>query len=417
MPENRNPKQRQTITELEAELARLRSENDRLQLEVDSLLRSLARTREAEATLRLSEEKFRLLFENAYDEVIHLDKYGTVIDVNESVEKLFGFRREEVIGRNLADFPVFNPGTKQTMLRMFQSTLASSERQFTEVEVRHKDGHPVVVEPNGSLIKKDGQVEGILVFLKDVTERRNWKEKLEALYSQERQLRQQLEAEVQLRADFSRMLAHELKTPLTAILSSTDSLISELAPGRMLELARNVSRSAVNLSERVNDLLDLARDEIGALELDPESIDVLPTLRQSVENVQVMAETQGQSIRTDLPVKLPLVRADINRVNQILSNLLDNALKYAPRGGDIVLSAETTGNAVVIQIHDSGPGLSLQEQSRVFEPYERISSDNGRLSGLGLGLALCKRLVELHGGRVWVKSRPDREPPLDSLSR
>jgi len=161
-----------TISAQKDELLSLREENGSLRKAIDELQQTVLDLKESEQTLRLSEEKFQLLFENAYDEVIHLDREGTVIDVNESVEKIFGFRREEVLGRNLAEFPVFNPGTKQEMLDMFKSILEADAGPFTEVEVRHKDGRPIVVQPSGSLLKKDGKVEGMLVFLKDVTERK-----------------------------------------------------------------------------------------------------------------------------------------------------------------------------------------------------------------------------------------------------
>ncbi|MFO8102426.1 MAG: ATP-binding protein [Dehalococcoidia bacterium] len=397
-----------TTDELKGELADLRRENGELRQSLANLRQMTAELKETEETLRLSEEKFRLLFENAYDEVIHLDKYGTVIDVNESVENLFGFKREEVIGRNIADFPVFNPGTRQEMLDLFKSTLEEDHRSFIEVELRHKDGRPIVVEPNGSLIKREGKVEGILVFLKDVSERHRWKEKLEGLYNQEKQLRQQIESEMQRRVDFSRMLAHELKTPLTSILNSTDSLIGELQDERLMNLAQNISRGTASLSNRVEELLDLARDEVGILKLETESVDILGMLKESIETILPVAERQGQSITSDLPPSLPPVRADSNRIQQVISNLLDNALKFTPPKGEIKLSAKSDESNVIVEVQDTGRGMSKQEQDRVFEPYHRLADDQGRMSGLGLGLALCKRLVELHGGQIWVKSRPGK---------
>jgi len=402
------PTPEHTADELQSEMISLRRQNEELARSLDEFRQMASEFKETEASLRLSEEKFRLLFENAYDEVIHLDKHGKVIDVNESVEKLFGFRREEVIGRNLAEFPVFNPGTKQTILRMFQATLENDERPFTEVEVRHKDGHPVVVEPSGSLIKKDGKVEGILVFLKDVTERWRWQEQLEALYNQERQLRQQIEAEMQRRVDFSRMLAHELKTPLTSILASTDSLQAELTDERLLNLAENITRGTVSLRRRVGELLDLAKGEVGILEINAEQIDLLGIVTEVAENMRTLAQTQGQQITVNMPASLPPTWADGHRIHQVISNLLDNALKYTPKGGEIVLEVVVKENDLVIEVKDTGPGLSRQEQDRVFEPYHRMSRDKGRMSGLGLGLALCKRLVELHSGRIWVRSRPGK---------
>ncbi len=398
----------QTIDELRAELAALCNENDQLTKSLGKLQQMTFELKETEQTLRLSEERFRLLFENAHDEVLHLDKFGMVIDVNGSVEKLFGFRREEVIGRNIFEFPVFNPGTKQEMLTLFNATLEDDARPFTEVELRHKDGRPIVVEPNGSLIKKDGIVEGILVFLKDITERKRWSEKLEELYRQEKQLRQQIEADMQRRMEFSRMLSHELKTPLTSVLTSSDSLIGELEDTHQLNLAQNIVKGAANLSNRIDELLDLAKGEVGILEIVAEPVDLFQMLQEAVESVTPLAENQGQSVKFSVPLSLPMVSADVTRIQQVVFNLLDNALKFTPRGGVIKLQAGMKGYALNVEVQDTGPGMSKQEQDSVFEPYHRLSSDKGRLGGLGLGLALCKRLVELHGGKIWVKNRPGK---------
>ncbi|MFO8011625.1 MAG: ATP-binding protein [Dehalococcoidia bacterium] len=396
------------IASLKEEIDSLRRDNTELRISLGELHQALSDLNEAEQTLRLSEEKFQLLFENAHDEVIHLDRDGTVIDVNDSVEKLFGLRRDEVVGKNIAAFPVFNPGTKEEMLELFKATLQKDSGRFVEVEVRHKDGHPIWVEPSGSLIKKDGRVEGILVFLKDITERKRWQEKLEELYRQEKQLRKQIEEEMQRRAEFSRMLAHELKTPLTSVVTSSDSLLAEIWDERLLSLARNISKGAANLENRVDELLDLARGEVGILELNTEPVDFRELLRETVESLYPTAAGRSQSLSFDLPPAIPSVRADPARIRQVILNLLDNALKFTPKDGEIRVKAKIKGNNLIVEVQDTGPGMSKQEQDRVFEPYHRLAGDKGRLHGLGLGLALCKRLVELHNGAIWVKSRPGR---------
>ena len=113
---------------------------------------------------------------------------------------------------------------------------------------------------------------------------------------------------------------------------------------------------------------------------------------------------QGQSLIVDLPASLPLIRADEGRLRQILQNLLNNALKLTTGGGEITLRAREKGAELIVEVKDTGPGIAKQMQERIFDPYYRVEADRQRLSGLGLGLALCKKLVELHGGRIWVES-------------
>lgn len=247
--------------------------------------------------------------------------------------------------------------------------------------------------------------KALLLGFYDITKRKSAESKLQELYEQERNLRQQIEAEMNRRVEFTRMLAHELKTPLTPVLASSDSLLAEIQDERLLSLARNISRGAQNLNKRIDELLDLAKGEVGILELNLEPIELLQMLREAAENIAPLAMSKGLFLRLKLPSSLTLVRADLSRVEQVVMNILSNAVKFTPKGGVIKLTASERHGFAIVEVADTGPGMSRDEQARVFEPYQRNSRDKGRLSGLGLGLALCKRLVELHGGQIWVKSR------------
>jgi PAS domain S-box-containing protein len=247
--------------------------------------------------------------------------------------------------------------------------------------------------------------KALLLGFYDITKRKLAESKLQELYEQERNLRQQIEAEMNRRVEFTRMLAHELKTPLTPVLASSDSLLAELQDERLLSLARNISRGAQNLNKRIEELLDLARGEVGILELNLEPIDLVQILREAADSIAPLAVSKGLALRLRLPPSFTPVRADVTRVQQIVMNLLNNAVKFTPKGGVIKLTASEKNGFAIVEIEDTGPGMSRNEEARVFEPYQRNSRDKRRLSGLGLGLALCKRLVELHGGQIWVKSR------------
>ena len=117
-----------------------------------------------------------------------------------------------------------------------------------------------------------------------------------------------------------------------------------------------------------------------------------------------MVLSNGQSLILDLPQSLPLIRADGNRIQQIMLNLLNNAFKFTPSGGIITLRARRSNSTLIVEVQDNGRGMSEEEQQRLFEPYYRVECDRQVLNGLGLGLVLCKTLVELHGGQIWVES-------------
>jgi len=238
----------------------------------------------------------------------------------------------------------------------------------------------------------------------DVTERERAQEKLEELYEEERRLRKELEAEVERRIEFTRALVHELKTPLTPILSSSELLASELHEEPLLSVARNINRGASNLSNRIDELLDMARGEMGMLEVNPGSVDVVPLLRGIADDMAAVISGNGQTLAVNLAPSLPLLWADGERLRQVVLNLLINASKFTPEKGKITLKARRQDSYMVIEVQDNGPGISEEEQKRLFHPYQRRVNDRERLSGLGLGLALCKYLVELHGGKIWVES-------------
>ena len=223
-------------------------------------------------------------------------------------------------------------------------------------------------------------------------------------YDEERALRQKLETEISKRVEFTRTLTHELKTPLTSVLASSDLLASEVKDPSLQSLASSISRSAANLNSRVDELLDLARAEIGMLELNLEEVEVSQLLREAAESMTPLASKREHSLAVDVPAVLPIVQADPVRLQQVVGNLLSNAIKYTPKGGKITLRGSHEGTSVVVEVEDTGRGLSKEEQDRVFDPYHRLEEDRQRMSGLGLGLGLCRSLVELHGGKIWVRS-------------
>jgi signal transduction histidine kinase len=239
----------------------------------------------------------------------------------------------------------------------------------------------------------------------DITEREMAQEKLEEAYEKERRLRQELQIEVQRRVEFTRALVHELKTPLTPIMSSSDLLVSGLKEEPWLSVAQNIQRGAINLNKRIGELLDLARGEIGMLRLNPKRVDILKLLQHVGSEMSVVASSNGQTLKVELPPSLPLPWADSDRLRQITQNLLVNATKFTPEGGTITLRAKEENSSIIVEVQDTGYGIPEEEQRRLFRPYHRQTGDREHLSGLGLGLALCKNLVQLHGGRIWVRSQ------------
>ena len=368
-----------------------------------AVVRDITERKKMGEELKRSEKYFRSLIENAHDAIAIVDANGTLIYESPAFERMLGYRFEDRIGKSGLELvhPDDMPAVTMGIAVLIQNPGIT---HHTEVRARHKDGSWRTLEIVGRNLLDDPVVKGVVANFRDITERKQAEMKLEELYQQEKDLREKLEMEMKKRVEFTRALAHELKTPLTPMLISSQVLASELKDEQLLRLARNISRGASNLNSRIDELLDLARGEIGMLQIKPEKFAPLLLLHEVVEYVAPVAVNREQAIIVELPDSLPEVNADKVRVRQILLNLLNNAFKFTPERGKIVLRAVVKDSNLVIEVEDNGPGIEEKVHERIFEPYHRMQSDAEHLSGLGLGLALCRTLVELHGGQLWVQS-------------
>jgi len=227
------------------------------------------------------------------------------------------------------------------------------------------------------------------------------------LYSQEKVARIALERQAKEGAEFIAAISHQLKTPLTSIIASGD-LLSEEIRGEEQEpqrrLIQNIVSSAHSLQARLDELMDAGKKRARLPQLQLKPLDIKPLLEDVSGQVSPVVRNKKQSLILDLPDSLPLVGADAHQLEQVLLNLLTNATKFTPKGGSIILRAKKRDADLVIEVQDSGIGISKEEQARLFQPYYRVESDRQRYPGLGLGLALAKQIVELHGGKIWVES-------------
>jgi two-component system response regulator VicR len=382
--------------------------------------RDITEQKHMQEALAYSEEHFRALIENSLEAMAIVNKEGLVSFLSPSFERLLGYKSEEYMGKS--PFAFVHADDLPRISKLF-SDLAQKSGALAQAELRvwHKDGSLRTVEVVGQNLLHNPAVNGIVANVRDITERKQDEESLKHLYQQERELRQQLEQEMKKRVEFTRAIAHELKTPLTSLLASSDLLASEIGSEPLQTLARNIRQGALNLDSRINELLDLVRGEVGMLELKLEMVDISQLLQDVTDSTKPVASRREQSLELALPSSLPAVRADPTRFQQIVTNLLDNALKFTPPGGNVRLGAKKKDNSIVVEVRDTGRGISKEEQQLLFQPHQRSKGEASE--GLGLGLALCKMLVELHGGKIWVKSSVGRGStfgfslPLESIGK
>jgi signal transduction histidine kinase/streptogramin lyase len=228
--------------------------------------------------------------------------------------------------------------------------------------------------------------------------------KFEEKTSQLVQKSEQLESELIKRAEFTRALAHELKTPLTPILSSSEFLMNNVENDITLGFINNIRRGILNLEKRINELMDLAKGEVGLIKLNCDYIFVLNVIKNSILYFTPEAQRKEQSLIMDIPDTLPKIYADEDRLTQVILNLLNNASKFTRRNGTITLIAKEENENIIVKVIDTGCGIDESELEHLFEPYGKLQLKKESLSGLGLGLYLAKLFIELHGGKIWVIS-------------
>jgi signal transduction histidine kinase len=206
-------------------------------------------------------------------------------------------------------------------------------------------------------------------------------------------------------------LSHELKTPLTSIIAAAGLLAEELeATGdeSYQKLSQTIIHNANTLETRLGELMDIVKTGSGRLQLQVEPVDIRSLLQGIGWQISPIAQGKGQNLNVELPDSLPIIRGDGQRLEQVVLNLMTNATKFTPRGGTITLRARKRDAELIIEVQDTGIGIATEEQARLFKPYSRLSADMQSQPGLGLGLALAKQVVELHGGKIWVVSEPGK---------
>lgn len=345
--------------------------------DLDSSFRKMA------AAVREARQRERAAVENALDVICSLDRNGRFLAANPAVEQVFGYRPDELIGEfSYADMVV--PEDFSSAQSAVNEIIRKSAQGQFETRVLRKNGQ--VVHCLWSC-RWSASESSLFCVIHDVTERK--------------------EAE-QLRQEVVAMITHDLKTPLTTVnlvlemLEQGNTEMIFAKEGRLLRSARTGTKV---MSSLISDLLDIEKIKSGKMELNIETVSLQEVLRQSGQAVSALA--QEYEIRLELVDTQSTVRADKGRLIRVLVNLLSNAVKFSPKGACVSVAVTETSSSVEIMVQDRGRGIPESMLDKIFERFEQTASDDARKhGGSGLGLPICKAIVELHGGNIRVESKP-----------
>lgn len=369
----------------------------------------MEREQQALALVR-AESRFRELLDAAPDAIIEVDQDGRILMLNAATERSFGYTREELLNEAAEVLVPDHARASHAGYRGRYAAHPVTRPMGTGLELlgRRKDGSTFPVEISLSPVKSDDGFR-VTAIIRDISERKESEDRLHAIqtaYTHELELRnQEIERATRLKSEFLAHMSHELRTPLHTVIGFSE-LLAEESKGPLNDPQRrfinHIYKDSQHLLSLINDILDLSKIEAGKVQLRKEPLDIGAVLEDVLSSIHRLALQKSIEIGTNVGGALT-VDADRVRLKQILYNLLSNAVKFTPQGGRIQIDAAAVARAAQISVSDTGIGIAPEDRDAVFETFHQAGTP-GLREGTGLGLPITKRLVEQHGGRIWLES-------------
>ena len=370
-----------------------------------SLRAAKQRTEDNLAKLQVSEEQSRHLMDTAYEGIWLLDAQIRIEYANEQLAQMLGYSIHEMLGRSLYDFMDSEARAKAEQL--IERSKQGIRERF-DFCYRRQDNSPLwAIVSTQPRFNRQGEFIGVLAMLTDITERKQIEKEREQLLMREQEARQLAEATNQMKDQFLAMVSHELRSPLNAILGWTQLMQSSaFDPARTEKALAIIEHNAKAQNQLIEDLLDLSRIVQGQVRLSlfAYPLNLARLIEAAIDTVRPTAENKKVQLKCQLDADLGLVNGDPDRLQQVIWNLLSNAIKFTPEGGQVQVILERVESHASLQISDTGIGIRPEFLPYVFERFRQEQKTTARYGGLGLGLAITRHLVELHGGTIAVAS-------------
>lgn len=338
-------------------------------------------------------ERYTSLTKYANDMILSLDKNGKILEANQKAFDIYGYGKDELLNMNLLDLS-FNRKKDDEVIF---SSINTSEGMLFETNHKRKNGTIIPVEISSKLIQQ-GDDEILLAIIRDNTERK--KLELDLILAKEK-----AEEMDRLKTIFLSNMSHELNTPMSGIMGFSELLLQELENKNLRDMALYIHKSSKRLNETLTSLLDISKIQSKNLEIKFSLVEIIGALIQCREIYNETAIAKGIIINFSTPREKIFIKGDLTILHKILCDLLDNAVKYT-KHGEINLSADVENNFAVINIVDTGIGISEDHLEMIFEPFRQVSEGLTRkYEGSGLGLSITKKYVDVLGGKISIKSK------------
>ncbi|HEU0185071.1 MAG TPA: PAS domain S-box protein [Blastocatellia bacterium] len=364
--------------------------------------RDVTERRRIEDELRGLEEEFRLLFDMSAIGMAQVAPGGEYLRVNHKYCQMLGYSEQELL--HLTIYDVTHPDDRETSAAYVNSSLLDGSEEYS-IEKRYvrKDGATIWALVNWTIVRDDeGRPLRSVANIQDITARKRAEAEREELLLRERAAREAAEAANRSKDEFLAVVSHELRSPLNAILGYVALLRYGEPDAQKVRQAMDViERNGKAQGRLIDDLLDTARIISGKLRLSVGPVDMTSMICEAVQTAHPAAEAKGVSLQADLPPGIGQITGDHTRLQQIIWNLLSNAVKFTPQGGRVEVRLERMDPYICVIVSDTGKGIGPDFLPYVFDRFRQFDASSARrYGGLGLGLALVKYLVELHGGTI-----------------
>ncbi|MFW9826811.1 MAG: ATP-binding protein [Candidatus Thorarchaeota archaeon] len=358
--------------------------------------------KEKEKSIKESDEKLKLFLENAYDLIIIINLELKIEYVNKKpLYKLTRYDVEEVIGKIFLEF--LHPEDRKVILELFSKAFKEEGEATLEARLKHKDGHYLYIETNGKLFHNEKGKPKALLITRDITELKNF----EKFVTEENK---KLKEVNQIKSELIMQSSHEFKTPLSSIYAASQLLLNNIKDQvniKSSELIEIIYKESQRLKHLIENLLDVSRVESGKFSLQLKKENLIKIIKSCYADLKYWADKKNLKFTFDLPSDL-ILKVDKLRIEQVITNLISNAIKYTPLRGNIYISLKEKDTCLEFSIKDTGIGFTKNETKLLFQKFGKIKRLINRMDidteGSGLGLYISKEIVELHNGKISAKS-------------
>lgn len=332
------------------------------------------------------------------DAIVSKTLQGIITSWNPSAERMFGYSEAEAVGRHIT--LIIPPDRIKEEEYIIGEIVKGNRIDHFETIRLSKDGRNIPISVSISpIIDSTGTIIGASKIARDISEQRAAREENARLFAEVQSLNEKKD-------EFIGLASHELKTPLTSINGYLQIISGMITDEKAVKFLHKTQLQVKKLSALVSDLLDVSKIEAGKLQITREAFDINQVLVDAIELIGY--GNKSHAIKRITPTGALIVTGDAHRVEQVIINLLTNAIRYSPGANKIEVGLTREANEVIVWVKDSGIGIPVDKQQDIFTRFYRVDNDNPTISGLGIGLYLSREIIMRHGGRIWAESEPGK---------